>query len=90
MTTDKNSVTYYRLMKNDHFVGFRRVVVEYLTLTSDKWQLSNIEYDHAERLSRPAVGISSLKRPSLRQVDRRHGQTARDRQANLSKRSKQR
>lgn len=59
---------YFRLLKDGHFVGFKRVVVEYLPAGSDKWLLNSIiEHDPEEtqRLSKPGVGIASLKRESI-------------------------
>jgi len=58
---------YFRLIKNGCFVGFKRIVTEYLPAGHDKWQLARIDHDPEEtqRLSRPAVGIEALKRERI-------------------------
>jgi len=58
---------YFRLMKNGQFVGFKRIVTEYLPAGRSTWRLDQIEHDPGEtqRLSRPALGIESLKRERI-------------------------
>lgn len=69
----KNPV-YFRLINKDgYFVGFKRVITEYLQAGGDRWRLDPVEHDAGEsqRLSRPAVGIMSLKRAKLSSKDNR-------------------
>ena len=58
---------YFRLNKGGRFVGFKRVVTEFLPAGRSMWQLERIEHDpeETERLSRPAVGINSMKRARI-------------------------
>lgn len=58
---------YFRLIKNEQFVGFKRVVTEYLPASHNAWQLDPIEHDpeDTQKLSRPAMGIESLKRERI-------------------------
>lgn len=62
---------YFRLLKNGQFVGFKRVVTEYLPASHSTWQLDMIEHDPKEtqRLSKPAMGIESLKRERITSRD---------------------
>ena len=55
---------YYRLIKAGRFVGFKRVVTEYLPAGHSAWQFDRLEHDPEEtqRLSRPAAGIETMKR----------------------------
>lgn len=58
---------YYRLIKNESFVGFKRVVTEFLPAGHTRWQLDPIDYDaeDTKKLSRPAMGIVALKRERI-------------------------
>lgn len=51
---------YYRLMKNNKIVGFKRVTTEYLAVESTKWQLDPIDHNHFEeqKLSKHPKGIN--------------------------------
>lgn len=62
----KNPV-YFRLMKGEQFVGFKRVVTEYLPASHTTWQLDQIEHDpeDTQKLSSPAMGIETLKRERI-------------------------
>lgn len=62
---------YFRLIKGNDFAGFKRIVTEYLPPGSDRWQLEPVEHDadNITRLSRPAVGIESLKRAIINSRD---------------------
>lgn len=62
----KNPV-YFRLMKDESFVGFKRVVTEYLPAGHSRWQFDPIEHDpeDTQKLGRPAVGIAALKRERI-------------------------
>ena len=60
------AVTYKRLMNDDdHFVGFQRIVVEYLSAGGDRWQLEPIPYDSelSTKISQPPVTIINMQRP---------------------------
>jgi len=58
---------YFRLMKDERFVGFKRVVTEFLPASHTTWQLDPIEHDaeDTQKLSRPAVGIENLEKESI-------------------------
>lgn len=58
---------YFRLMKDGQFVGFKRIVTEYLLAVHNTWQLGMVEHDPGEtqRLTRPALGIENLKRERI-------------------------
>ena len=62
----KNPV-YYRLMLDSRFVGFKRIVTEYLPASHTTWQLAPLKYnpDETSQLSTPAFGIETLKREKL-------------------------
>lgn len=62
---------YFRLNKDRQFVGFKRVITEYLPAGKDKWQLDPIEHEpkETEKLSRPAVGIGNMQRASITSRD---------------------
>lgn len=64
---------YYRLMRDGNFVGFKRVVTEYLPAAGTKWQLDPVEHDEdaTQKLSKPAIGAESLKRERLGAVKQR-------------------
>jgi len=55
---------YFRLIKDGSFVGFKRIVTEYLPAGFNRWQFDPIEHDSEDtrKLSRPAMGIVALKR----------------------------
>jgi len=56
---------YYRMMKDGRFVGFKRVVTEYLAAGHSRWRLIEEAHDETQKLSEPAVGIKKLPRASL-------------------------
>lgn len=58
---------YYRLLKDGHFVGFKRIVTEFLPAAYSKWQLEPLEHDpeDTQTLSKPAMGIVTLKRERI-------------------------
>ena len=58
---------YFRLFKGGHFVGFKRVITEFLTPGGNTWKLEPVEHDpdETQKLSKPAVGISSMKRERI-------------------------
>lgn len=58
---------YFRLIKDGRFVGFKRIVTEYLPAGHSEWQLDQLEHDPKEiqRLSSPAMGIETIKRPKF-------------------------
>lgn len=62
----KNPV-YYRLMKDGSFAGFKRVVTEFLSPGSTRWQLDSIPHDDeaTQKLSKPAMGIATLGREKI-------------------------
>ena len=57
-------------MKGGRFVGFKRVVTEFLPAGQTTWQLDPFEHDpeDTQKLSQPAVGIENLKRESITSV----------------------
>lgn len=65
---ETKAVTYIRLMDSkEHFVGFKRTIVEYLPAGEGEWQLEPIK--HNDRLSanidKPPHNIISMKRPIM-------------------------
>jgi hypothetical protein len=58
------NVDYYRLSANGRFVGFKRVVTEYLSAGGTVWRLSRIPHDVDKTvlLATPALGTESLSR----------------------------
>lgn len=62
---------YFRLIENGSFVGFKRIVTEYLPAGHNAWQLDEIEHDpkDTQKLSRPATGIETLKREGITSRD---------------------
>lgn len=62
----KNPV-YYRLFKKGSFVGFKRIITEYLPAAATRWQLRPMDHDEAEnqKLSQPAMGIATLGREKV-------------------------
>ena len=59
---------YFRLFKNGRFVGFKRIVTEFLPAGHSLWQHAELEHDEAQILSRPAIGIENLKRESFSKI----------------------
>ena len=59
---------YFRLTKYNKLVGFKRVIIEYLPVTARRWQLGEIDHDPNQTvmLTKPPLGIASLKRPDLK------------------------
>lgn len=62
----KNPV-YFRLFKDESFVGFKRVVTEYLPAAATRWQLDSFPHDEdaIQKLSRPAMGTATLGREKI-------------------------
>ena len=62
----KNPV-YFRLFKDDSFVGFKRVVTEYLPAAATRWQLDSFPHDEnaTQALSKPAMGTATLGREKI-------------------------
>ena len=58
---------YFRLVKDGRFVGFKRIVTEYLPAGQNVCQLKWIDHDSEEtrRLGKPAIGIETLKRERI-------------------------
>jgi len=58
---------YFRLIKDGGFVGFKRVVTEFLPAGHATWQLEQIKCDEAEtkKLSSPPVGVAGLERERI-------------------------
>ena len=58
---------YFRLTKDGSFVGFKRVVTEYLPAGHSTWQLRRLDHDPAEtqKLGKPALGIECMKRERI-------------------------
>lgn len=58
---------YFRLIKGGRFVGFKRIITEFLPAGRNIWQLDRIEHDPEEtqKLSTPAVGIGAMKRARI-------------------------
>lgn len=59
------NLEYFRLFKDEQFVGFKRIITEYLPAGHNAWQLDQVEHDETQRLSRPAIGIETLKRKRI-------------------------
>lgn len=62
---------YFRLIKDGRFVGFKRIVTEYLPAGHNMWWLNEIEHDteDTKRLNKPAVGTAALKRERISSSD---------------------
>ena len=59
---------YYRLIgKDGSFVGFKRVVTEYLPAAATRWQLDPVKHDSeaTQKLSQPAMGTATLGREKI-------------------------
>ena len=63
----KKNPVYFRLMDDGRFIGFKRIITEYLPASHKTWQLAPLKYnpDETQRLSTPAFGIQTLKREKL-------------------------
>jgi len=68
----KNHI-YYRLIKDGHFVDFKRIVTEYLPAAANKWQLESFPHDEndTQKLSKPGMGIETLGREKITTVKQR-------------------
>ena len=53
---------YYRITNNDKFIGFMRIVTEYLPAGENVWSLAKPDHDEKIKLGQKPVGIESLKR----------------------------
>jgi len=58
---------YYRLSKDGHFVGFKRVVTEFLPVIATRWQLDPVDHDEnaTHKLTQAAMGIAKLGREKI-------------------------
>ena len=58
---------YFRLKKEGRFVGFKRVVTEFMPAGHSSWQLEPIEHnpEETQKLSEPAMGIGAMKRERI-------------------------
>lgn len=59
---------YFRLIgKDGNFVGFKRIVTEYLPATMTRWQFDPVIHDSEAtiKLSKPAVGTATLGREKI-------------------------
>ena len=58
---------YFRLIKDGSFIGFKRIVTEYLSAAHTRWQLTPIPHDPEEtrKLSKAAMGIETLGRERI-------------------------
>ena len=54
-------------MKDGNFAGFKRVITEFLSPGSTRWQLDPVPHDAEEtqKLSRPAMGTATLGREKI-------------------------
>lgn len=68
-----NNPQYYRLKKDERFVGFKRIVIEYLPATQSRWQLDPFPHDSeaTQKLSQPAMGIATLGRGKITTTEQR-------------------
>ena len=68
----KNPV-YYRLFKKESFVGFKRVVTEYLPAAATRWQLDSFPHDEdaTQPLSQPAMGTATYGREKIVTTEQR-------------------
>ena len=64
---------YFRLIKDESFVGFKRIVTEYLPAAANRWQLDPVPHDTeaTQKLSRPAMGIETLGREKITSREQR-------------------
>jgi len=59
---------YYRLIgKDGGFVGFKRIVTEYLPAGATRWQLRPLVHDsdRTTKLGQPAMGTATLGREKI-------------------------
>lgn len=59
---------YYRLIgEKGNFVGFKRIVTEYLPAAATRWQLDPFPHDSeaTQKLSEPAMGTATLGREKI-------------------------
>ena len=54
-----------RLVLNRQFVGFNRIVTEYLPAGADVWQLKPIDHDESVSLGKAPKGIAGLEREPI-------------------------
>ena len=68
----KNPV-YFRLFKDESFVGFKRVITEYLPAAATRWQLDSFPHDEnaTQALSKPAMGTATLGREKIVTTEQR-------------------
>ena len=65
---------YYRLIgKDGNFVGFKRIVTEYLPAAATRWQLDPVTHDSeaTQKLIKPAMGIATLGREKIGKAEQR-------------------
>lgn len=64
---DMKNPVYFRLFKNGSFVGFKRIITEYLPAAATRWQLDPVIHDSSDTqmLSRPAMGTATLGREKI-------------------------
>ena len=65
---------YYRLIgKDGSFVGFKRIVTEYLPAGATRWQLKPLVHDsdRTMKLSQPAMGVATLGREKIVTAEQR-------------------
>lgn len=65
MTTNP---VYYRLISEaGNFVGFKRIVTEWLPAAATRWQLDPVPHDQerTQKLSQPAAGTATLGREKI-------------------------
>lgn len=59
---------YYRLIgEKGNFVGFKRIVTEYLDAGANRWHFLEIPHDpeRTQKLSKPAMGTATLGREKI-------------------------
>jgi len=69
-----NNPVYYRLIgKDGSFVGFKRIVTEYLPAAATRWQLDPVPHDSeaTQKLIGPAMGTETLGREKITTVKQR-------------------
>ena len=62
-------VVYYRLVSdNNNFIGFKRVIIEYLPAGSNQWQFKPLNSNNLEniKIHQPPACISDTKRARIR------------------------
>ena len=65
--SEMKNPAYFRLFKDGRFVGFKRVITEYLPAAATRWQLDSFPHDEdaTQSLSRPAMGTATLGREKI-------------------------